>query len=197
MSDPIQVRVPFENVNDPTAKIVDWKISLGTKVTAGDPVVELETTKTTFPVIAPVGGFVEYNLPLGEEVPVGGPLFRIHADELSARAAVAAPLKTLVVPATSVAAPAMGAPMISKRAQDLMATHRLDPSAFPGMSVVKESDVREKIASLEKSASPPVPAKSPEIAAPKIMMEDSGHLIQLERAKQVENRELSQVNHEV
>lgn len=44
MSEPVQVKVPFENVNDPTAKIVEWKFSSGSRVKAGQEVVELETT---------------------------------------------------------------------------------------------------------------------------------------------------------
>lgn len=197
MIGPIVVTVPFENVNDPTAKIVDWKFASGSKVTAGESIVELETTKTTFPVTAPADGFVEYNFPLGEEVPVGGALFRIHSDELSAKTAWAPPDKPPVPSLATAAAPAAGVPMISKRAQELIAANGLDPSLFAGMSVVKESDVREKLAALAKASSPQSPSKVPESSAPRETVAEAGQLVALERAKQVENRELSRVNHEV
>ncbi|HEV2696316.1 MAG TPA: 2-oxo acid dehydrogenase subunit E2 [Verrucomicrobiae bacterium] len=197
MNEVILVKVPFENVNDPTAKIVDWKVSSGSKVKQGDAVVELETTKTTFPVTTPTDGLVVYTLSEGDEVPVGGDLFRIYADELSARAA-ATLIKTPVAP-VEIAVPGVGGPMISKRAQELMAANRLDLSVFAGMSMVKESDVREKLGAISKDkkalATPPAPP--PEIPAPKKSMEELGDLIPLERSKQVENRELSAVDREV
>jgi pyruvate/2-oxoglutarate dehydrogenase complex dihydrolipoamide acyltransferase (E2) component len=197
MSESVQVKVPFENVNDPTAKIVDWKFPSGSKVKEGDSIVELETTKTTFPVLAPADGFVEYHFPVGEEVPVGGDLFRIHANELAAKAAALRAAKTETAPLATNAAPTTGAPMISKRAQELMAANGLNISAFMGMNVVKESDVREKLASLVKPPPQPTPDKLAGAAVSKKIIDEPGQLVPLERAKQLENRELSQVNHEL
>lgn len=197
MSEPVRVKVPFENVNDPTAKIVDWKFPSESKVKEGDIIVELETTKTTFPVTAPTSGFIEYNLPVGEEVPVGGDLFRIHANELAAKTAAPKSANPQGIPAETVSTPASGVPMISKRAQELMAANGLDHSVFKGMSLVKESDVREKLASLAKSFPQPASTGGPEAAVSKKIIDELGQLIPLERAKQVENRELSQVNHEL
>lgn len=198
MSEPIQVKVPFENVNDPTAKIVDWKLPSGSQVKKDDIIVELETTKTTFPVTAPAAGFLEYHLPLGEEVPVGENLFRIHADEASARTPHISLPKAQPPPVPPVSTTS-GSPLISKRAQELMAAHGLEVSVFAGRSVVKESDVREKIASLKKDPPPPaaVPPIPQEISRPKPPMEEPGELVPLGRAKQVENRELAAVAREV
>lgn len=138
-------------------------------------------------------GFLEYFLPLGEEVPVGGDLFRIHGDEASAKAA----RPTISANPVPVAMPATGAPMISKRAQELMAANGLDASVFTGMTVVKESDVREKLVGLSKS---PTPTLSPNVqaaqAAPK-PLDEEGKVMPLERSKLVENRDLSQVDREV
>lgn len=202
MSAPIQVTVPFENVNDPTAKIVDWKVASGGKVKAGDSIVELETTKTTFPVLAPADGYVEYNLPQGEEVPVGDNLFRIHADEASAKAGVP-PAPKSTAPIAEAATASGAAPLISKKAQDLMTANGLDASHFTGLSSVKESDVRDKLAALGKGTSAPAaasttsaPSASPKLAAPK-PPEEPGVLVQLTRAKQMENRELLAASREV
>jgi pyruvate/2-oxoglutarate dehydrogenase complex dihydrolipoamide acyltransferase (E2) component len=195
MSEPLQVKVPFENVNDPTAKIVDWKFSSGSKVSAGDNVVELETTKTTFPVPAPANGFVEYSLPVGEEVPVGGHLFRIHADERSAKT-VRAPVPVAANPAPA-PPPVSGTPMISKRAQELMTANGLEAAQFAGLAVVKESDVRQKLTSLAKSAAPAGPPKVQEMQTAKPSVDEPGERVPLERAKQVENRELSQIDREI
>jgi pyruvate/2-oxoglutarate dehydrogenase complex dihydrolipoamide acyltransferase (E2) component len=196
MNEPIHVTVPFENVNDPTAKIVEWKIASGSSVKAGDSVVELETTKTTFSVSAPADGFVEYNLPLGEEVPVGGDLFRIHINELSARILQTSPTYPPAIPAPVGIISAKNLPMISKRAQELITVNGIDPSVFEGMSVVKESDVRAKLAAMPKSVPPTVPATASTTPSQEITAED-GRVIPLERAKLVENRELSSVNNEI
>jgi hypothetical protein len=93
--------------------------------------------------------------------------------------------------------PATGAPLISKRAVDLMAANGLDPSVFAGMSVVKEADVHEKLKALASKVLQPVPNKTRETSISRITTDEPGELVQLERAKQLENRELSAVNHEV
>lgn len=193
MNEPIQVKVPFENANDPTAKIVDWKVVSGSKVKEGDIVVELETTKTTFPVLAAIDGFVEHALPVGEEVPVGENLFRIHSTEISAITRAVPELKT-IVSATDTTAPAVGVPIISKRAQELMAANGIDSSAFAGMSSVKESDVRQKLEALGKPGLQPVAESKP--PAPPKFAENPGVMIPLTRAKLVENRELLAANRE-
>ena len=53
MSEAIAVRVPQMNPNDERAIVVRWLVAKGARVRAGQPLVTLETTKTTFDVDAP------------------------------------------------------------------------------------------------------------------------------------------------
>ena len=76
----IEIKVPVENVNDLTAKLLVWKIASGTTVKPGDVLAELETTKATFEVTATAAGVVEYSWAIGSEVPVGETLCRIHGE---------------------------------------------------------------------------------------------------------------------
>lgn len=73
MSERLEVKVPFENVNDPTAKVLSWRVSSGATVKAGDVLAELENSKTTFEVSAPSAGVVEYGETeaIGAEIAVG------------------------------------------------------------------------------------------------------------------------------
>src|SRR5437773_1646358 len=71
MNPPLEVKVPHENVNDPTAKLLLWKVPSGAKVSEGDAIAELENSKATFEITAPASGVVEYSRPVGQAVPVG------------------------------------------------------------------------------------------------------------------------------
>ena len=57
MSEPVPVRVPQINPNDEHAVVVRWHVAKGSRVRAGQTLVTLETTKTTFDVDAPADGY--------------------------------------------------------------------------------------------------------------------------------------------
>jgi pyruvate/2-oxoglutarate dehydrogenase complex dihydrolipoamide acyltransferase (E2) component len=82
MNTAIEVKVPVENVNDTTAKLLTCVAQPGVAVTEGAIIAELETTKTTFDVMAPAAGLVEFLWSVGDEVPVGEVLCRIHTGGL-------------------------------------------------------------------------------------------------------------------
>src|SRR5206468_3386569 len=103
MKPPVEIKVPMENVNDPTAKVVSWAVAPG------------------------------------------------------------------------------GATIFTKKAEALMAEFKLDASLFAGLSSVKESDVRQKLAELGQSP----PPRERAVAA-----EEEGERVPLPRAKLFENREL-------
>jgi pyruvate/2-oxoglutarate dehydrogenase complex dihydrolipoamide acyltransferase (E2) component len=196
MSNRIEVTVPHENVNDPTAKLLDWKARAGTKVKAGEAIAEMENSKATFPVTAPAEGTIEYAREVGEEVPVGAVLCYLLS-EAEAGVGVQAPV-TSEPDKTSQPAPAPAAApaevVFSKAAQALMAQLRLDPALFAGMTFVKEADVRRKAGMAEKPE-PKAAASKPEAPAPAAVLavpkdEEIAERVPLERAKTVENREL-------
>src|SRR5687768_4908684 len=57
MSEPVAVPVPQINPNDEHAIVVRWHVEKGARVRAGQTLVTLETTKTTFDVDAPRDGY--------------------------------------------------------------------------------------------------------------------------------------------
>ena len=61
MSEPIAVLVPQINPNDEHAVVVRWHVAKGARVRAGQPLVTLETTKTTFDVDAPSDGYAFFD----------------------------------------------------------------------------------------------------------------------------------------
>jgi pyruvate/2-oxoglutarate dehydrogenase complex dihydrolipoamide acyltransferase (E2) component len=185
MTEPFEVKVPFENVNDVTAKILSWKVPSGSAVKTGDVIAELENSKASFEVTAPKAGVVEYSQPVGEEVPVGETLCRIFAEgSVRAPAPVVRPAAEQSTPGNTVG--------FSKKAKDLAYELGIDPAAFAGMTFVKEADVRQKAAELGKLAkAPAAPVKqevptSPTAAGP----DQAGERVPLERAKRLENKEL-------
>ncbi len=52
----IEVHVPRESVNDDSVIVQRVLLDKGTVIRAGDAVVEIETSKTTMEITAPVGG---------------------------------------------------------------------------------------------------------------------------------------------
>src|SRR5256885_465967 len=120
MNPPLEVKVPHENVNDPTAKLLLWKVPSGSKVSEGDPIAELENSKATFEITAPASGVVEYSRPVGQEVPVGETLFYIlgQGPQLGQQNPLVTP--TLQTPAPSPRTRTTHT-VFSKRAQELVA----------------------------------------------------------------------------
>jgi pyruvate/2-oxoglutarate dehydrogenase complex dihydrolipoamide acyltransferase (E2) component len=183
---PLELKVPFENVNDVTAKILSWKVSSGKVVKAGEVIAELENSKASFEVTAPTAGVVEYSRPVGEEVPVGETLCRIFAEGSAPTPAPTQP-KAAVTPSAS-----SSATVFSKKAKELADELGMDAALFAGMTFVKETDVRQKAAELGKvgkTAAAPMKPEAPTreaAAAP----DQPGERVPLERAKRYENREL-------
>jgi pyruvate/2-oxoglutarate dehydrogenase complex dihydrolipoamide acyltransferase (E2) component len=79
IAEPLSVRVPQLNVNDDQVKIISWLVACGDRVDKSQPLVVLETSKTTTEVEAPEAGFVHYTLQADEDVAVGDILCHISA----------------------------------------------------------------------------------------------------------------------
>jgi len=74
MSEPIPVTVPQINPNDEHAVVVRWHVAKGARVRAGQTLVTLETTKTTFDVDAPSDGYAFFEHEPNAELAVGTPV---------------------------------------------------------------------------------------------------------------------------
>jgi pyruvate/2-oxoglutarate dehydrogenase complex dihydrolipoamide acyltransferase (E2) component len=89
MSKMTPILIPQEIVNDETVTILQWKVATGAKVSAGQVLAELETSKTAFDFPAPISGYVHYTLKAGSEPAIGSVLCHItDSPETSAVAGV-------------------------------------------------------------------------------------------------------------
>src|ERR1700733_9809772 len=71
MGNIIPVYIPQENVNDQTVKIIQWLVGDGDAVRTDQPLVEVETSKSTFEIQSPTAGVVLRAVAEKLEVPVG------------------------------------------------------------------------------------------------------------------------------
>ena len=186
MKENVEVKVPFENINDPTARIVTWNVASGSEVREGDVIAELENSKATFSIASPAAGFVEYSRTVGEEVPVGERLCCIRCEKSAVGLtpmSVAEFVAESVLPTEASRVPS--AAVFSRRAQELIVELGLETAAFSGL--VRESDVRQKALKLGKVPSLPASSKS---SANSAEVKIDGDKMPLDRAKRLENREL-------
>lgn len=210
MNSRLEVKVPFENVNDPSAKVLSWAVPSGATVREGDVLVELENSKTTFQVSAPAAGVVEYSAPVGQEVSAGEALFFIVGDATIGTQTEAVPSTKMdgrasaspVQGGSSGAAPGAdtgtASPVFSQKALRLLEELGMDASLFSGMATVRESDVRQKASAAnmgrkDSGAGTPVEAKQSDADKRRAAGEE-GEEVRLERSKLLENRELSTAN---
>lgn len=77
----VTVKMPKVADSVDEVAIVDLRVATGDTVAAGDPVVEVETDKTTIEVPAPVGGVVgEVLVQVDDEVTTGDAVMVIEAE---------------------------------------------------------------------------------------------------------------------
>jgi pyruvate/2-oxoglutarate dehydrogenase complex dihydrolipoamide acyltransferase (E2) component len=156
-----EIRVPQESVNDDTVNVVRLGFAHGAAVTAGDVVIELETSKVNVSLEAEVDGFVHYVCKEGDEVAVNT-LIVVIGDSFSENFMLA-PLGGLECPPAQISTPVAeclemdfaSETVFSAKASELIRKHQIDQSAFAGRDFVSVDDV----ASLLKPVGPPVPAQ--------------------------------------
>jgi pyruvate/2-oxoglutarate dehydrogenase complex dihydrolipoamide acyltransferase (E2) component len=138
MSEPIAVRVPQMNPNDEHAIVVRWHVAKGTRVRAGQPLVTLETTKTTFDIDAPSDGFAFFDHEPSAEIDVGAPVAWISDTERAPE---------ISVPASQVAATRRAsAERFTRKARKLMKEHGLTEADFAGDHAVTADLVERAMA---------------------------------------------------
>jgi pyruvate/2-oxoglutarate dehydrogenase complex dihydrolipoamide acyltransferase (E2) component len=138
MSEPIVVRVPQINPNDEHAVVVRWHVEKGARVRAGQPLVTLETTKTTFDVDAPSDGYAFFEHEPNAELAVGAPVVWIADND--------GPLQ-LATPSSASAAPSTSEPgeRFTRKARKLMKARNLSEADFVGLDKV-DADAVERVA---------------------------------------------------
>ena len=145
-----------------TGTVVEWRVQPGSSVKSGDIVVVVETHKGAIDVEIFLDGVIDDLAPLGQALPVGAVLARVHPAGEAASISSRESSRTSTAPATqavaSVAVRAGVSPAARRRAQQL----GIEPRTLHGSGVdgsVTLSDV-EHAAALAKSASAPEPARA-------------------------------------
>lgn len=132
----LELRVPREDVNDDTATVARWLVPAGEAVAAGQPVCELETTKTIFEVCAPGAGYLHPAAPEGAELAVGAVLAWIGASTGPPPPEIPAE-----------AAPPAGASAVraTRRAEAYAQEHGLDLASLGKQGIVTLEDVQAAV----------------------------------------------------
>ena len=125
-------------------EIARWLVEVGQEIEEDDPLVEVQTDKTTVEIPSPAGGTVTRILVAeGELVPVGTPLVVIGDGELSAEPVAAAADPEVVEPAapSEPAERVQATPLVRKIAAELGVDLALLAGTGPGGRITEE-DVR-------------------------------------------------------
>ena len=143
-----------------TGTVVEWRVQPGSRVKSGDIVAVVETHKGAIDVEIFLDGVIDDLAPLGQVLPVGEVLARVHPVGQAASTSRSESSRTLTVPAAQavagVAVRAGVSPAARRRAQQLgIEPHTLHGSGVDG--AVTLSDV-EHAAALAKPAPAPEPA---------------------------------------
>ena len=148
MSEPIPVTVPQINPNDEHAVVVRWHVAKGARVRAGQPLVTLETTKTTFDVDAPSDGYAFFEHEPNTELAVGAPVAWIADND--------GPIEAAPRPARSSGTAEAAAGRFTRTALRLMKERGLSETDFAGTDKVDAGAV-ERIAAVHGAATARVP----------------------------------------
>ena len=209
MNSKFEVKVPFENVNDPSAKLLSWAVPSGGIVKEGDIIAELENSKTSFQVFSPIAGKLEYSILAEQEVSAGDTLCYVVSDVPVGGKPELPDSEKTEVPASSPAVagaridepvPSAGAvaPVFSQKAMRLINELGLECDQFASYTMARETDVREKFASLQNKNLPiggDSPIEVKEVATPPSNPASAEvDKVPLERSKILENRELGAAN---
>ena len=123
----IDITVAEDQIEGTVAKLSQWLVEIGTAVSAGDPVLELETDKVAMEVCAPEAGRLEEMLKQpGDDIEpamVMGKLIPLDLSVQSGAPVSVEPEKTLAKDASSLLGPAV---------RRLVRDHDLDISLIPG-----------------------------------------------------------------
>lgn len=148
------VTIPLINPNENEARLVALHVKAGQKVKAGAPLATLETTKSTFELVAEKAGYV-----VGITTKAGEPI------RASATLCYLADAKDWKPPKTKKVEASIGIPdglRITQPALLLAQKEKLDLSALPIGPIITEQHVRASIAKSSRRENLPIPAVAKE-----------------------------------
>jgi 2-oxoglutarate dehydrogenase E2 component (dihydrolipoamide succinyltransferase) len=174
----VDIMLERETANDESALVVAVHVQSGCVVAKDDVLFDIENSKATQEVVAPVGGVLSHGLMVGQTVAFGVPIAWIGAPERPAAAAVAADVRTpeaispeaVLLEAVTSGEDAGGVSRFSRAALGLLDEFGLAQARFSG-GFVTSRDVRALAGRGQGTAAPmpglPVPGlPTPALPAP-------------------------------
>lgn len=155
MNDIVPIYIPRDNVNDETVMILEWHVKDGDAVSAGQPLVEVETSKAAFEIESPRAGVVKRTAPSEGEVAIGEVLCYI-GETLSAvetHLADKRVARPIVASAVAPTQPVAGAPIrlapappahgrrFSHKAEELIRSRGLRESDLAYRGLIRAQDI--------------------------------------------------------
>jgi pyruvate/2-oxoglutarate dehydrogenase complex dihydrolipoamide acyltransferase (E2) component len=185
-----RVTVERESVNDDSVIIRNLLVVDGSMVSAGQAVLEIETSKSIAEIAAPIGGTVRLRARLGDELQIGELMFEVLPDG----AHPVMPDGSEV--ATMLSTPAAGAvPLMSLAAQRAARALELPLDSFAPGSWVTAQDVALAAHGVQPAPDTMAPEGRPARATPTpsvvFQAADASALQRLSKRKQSENRNLA------
>jgi acetyltransferase-like isoleucine patch superfamily enzyme len=150
MSEATPVRIPLDNVNDETLKLVAWRVKEGQEVQEGQLLAEVETSKALVEMMAPLSGKVWLVALVGQEVSVGAVVAYITTN------GTAPPVNIAREPSAEVLVQSNSQPetpgaishtpegsLVSGKARALIEKHRIPMDVFAGWGMIREENVKQ------------------------------------------------------
>ena len=171
----VDILVPSESFEGTRARLLRWLKAPGESVSAGEPLVEVETDKVTVEIAAPAGGVLVDTLKaIDDELSVGDLLGHIQA----ATAATSATAPTTVaahvavprgpVVATRASTDTGAAGNLSPAVRRMLAQHRLAATDVPGTGTGARITVEDILRHVEERVRAPVAAAARPDAPPEV-----------------------------
>ena len=170
MSKSTPVIVPQENVNDESVTLLSWLVPKGEKVSQGQRIAEVETSKAVMEIEAPSAGVLEYSFEVGCDVEIGGILCYILNEGSSTSKEVVQSVSRGSAPNLPTdEGPSVGSPIqtgveteqaekdvatgtsahdkirFSKKAKELLEERGLSPDRFAGRGLVRTEDILQEL----------------------------------------------------
>jgi pyruvate/2-oxoglutarate dehydrogenase complex dihydrolipoamide acyltransferase (E2) component len=158
MSESTPIVIPRENVNDESVKLLAWLVADKEPVTAGQPIAEIESSKTVAEIVAPSAGTLNHGFKVGDEVAVGGVLGHIT---IGAAVSNGTPAPQPAVAAQTITTATIET-RFSPRAAELIKLHSVDPARFTNRGLVRAEDVQALLDGKPLVAKTSAPAVAPE-----------------------------------
>ena len=135
-SEVVLVLAPREGVNDDFVRIVEWRVPDGARVSAGQTVAVVETTKAAIDIVADRSGFLHHAADVNADVPVGAPVAAISGSG-------ARPTELIRRGTTDARAEVSSAVVVTAKARLLLQRHGFTENDFPALGVIRSSDVEQ------------------------------------------------------